>query len=450
MIYNELNFIKELRWNNHIQYQSFLLTFSKTINKTIDQYCELIKEGEIKSTSKENKPENQVYIVSNESCTKLCNIEVAQLKLADIYREINELITENYITDEESVEDLKKNNSVISGIYLLQILCGENLTPCNNDGFSNPYVVIRIPANLNTMENDDNNAKEKENEKVTVENMTTDDLINPEGHLDGEKNEEQITSVDFNRGRLVAKSSVVHDSLNPIWDETFQISVLPTKAIEILVYNKTSFLTSDELCGKKVVRLSSGWCDHQTHDIWIKLEPQGRLLIRITMDGEGEDLAFFFKKAKQRLMRALIDFLRALVHRISPYTREVLTKACKDNEAAPLPNKSIFSLTKSFSNLTPSGKSIDAKLTPQEAEEALLPLTEYLDKNLETLCSSLSSKMAQEVIFRTWCDILVILENLMVPQMYGAVERDRRILNKRQINFIEVALDVSFFFFFFF
>ena len=43
--------------------------------------------------------------------------------------------------------------------------------------------------------------------------------------------------------------------------------------------------------------------------------------------------------------------------------------------------------------------------------------------------------MAQEVIFRTWCDILVILENLMVPQMYGAVERDRRILNKRQINF---------------
>ena len=241
----------------------------------------------------------------------------------------------------------------------------------------------------------------------------------------------------------LVKSSVVHDSVNPIWDETFQISVLPTKYIEILVYNKTSFLTSDDLCGKKVVRLSSSWCDHQTHDIWIKLDPQGRILIRITMDGEGEDIDFFYKNAKQRLMRALIDFLRALVHRISPYTREILTKACKDNEAAPLPNKSIFSLTKAYSNVTASGKSIDAKLTPQEAEEALLPLTEYLDKNLETLCSSLSSKMAQEVIFRTWCDILVILENLLVPQMYGAVERDRRILNTRQLNFVEVALDVS-------
>jgi len=220
MIYNELNFIKDLRWNNNIQYQSFLLTFAKTINKAIDQYCELIKEGEIKSTSKENRSDNQVYIVSNESCTKLCNIEVAQLKLADIYREINELITENYITDEESMEDL--NSSVISGIFLLQILCGENLTPCNNDGFSNPYVVIRIPANLNTMENNDgNNHKDKEKENATNTEMTTDDLLNVDNHLDDEKNNEQISSVDFNRGRLVAKSSVVHDSLNPIWDETF-------------------------------------------------------------------------------------------------------------------------------------------------------------------------------------------------------------------------------------
>jgi len=303
------------------------------------------------------------------------------------------------------INNVRAADGTITGTFGLEIVFGENIKPCNKNGLSSPYVLIKLP----------------------------DGTPIPTGE-DGLPAQQSLE---------LARSSVVHDSVNPIWDETFQISILPTKAIEIYVYNKTSFLTSDEECGKKVVRLSSGWCDHQTHDIWIKLEPQGRLLIRITMEGEGEDLAFFFKNAKQRLMRALIDFLRALVHRISPYVREALTKACKDNEAAPLPNKSIFSLTKSYSNLTASGKSIDAKLTPEEAEEALLPLTEYLDKNLETLCSSLSSKMAQEVIFRTWCDILVILENLMVPQMYGAVERDRRILNKRQVNFIEKALEVS-------
>ncbi|OUM69158.1 hypothetical protein PIROE2DRAFT_57650 [Piromyces sp. E2] len=422
IMFEELELIKGLEWSDIDQYTEFVTSFAKIVTMAIEQYCDSMQSGELKKedAGKMNPllagaaaafgletETHQPTDIANESCVKLCNIEEALLKLDEMYKSIQEQNIKK--VTKPKLNNVRAADGTITGTFGLEIVFGENIKPCNKNGLSSPYVLIKLPDGTSI--------------------PTGDDGLPVQPSLE------------------LARSSVVHDSVNPIWDETFQISVLPTKAIEILVYNKTSFLTSDELCGKKVVRLSSGWCDHQTHDIWIKLEPQGRLLIRITMDGEGEDLAFFFKNAKQRLMRALIDFLRALVHRISPYTREVLTKACKDNEAAPLPNKSIFSLTKSFSNLTPSGKSIDAKLTPQEAEEALLPLTEYLDKNLETLCSSLSSKMAQEVIFRTWCDILVILENLMVPQMYGAVERDRRILNKRQVNFIEVALDILFDFF---
>ncbi|ORX85927.1 hypothetical protein BCR32DRAFT_290389 [Anaeromyces robustus] len=420
IMFEELELIRGLEWSDVDQYTEFVTTFSKIVTKAIEQYCDSLQSGEIKKDEGGNKmnpllaaafgiesENHQPTDIANESCVKLCNIEEALLKLDEMYK----LIQEQNI---KKVKETKSTNvraadGTITGTFGLEIVFGENIKPCNKNGLSSPYVLVKLP----------------------------DGTPIPIGE-DG---------VPVQQTLELARSSVVYDSVNPIWDETFQISLLPTKTIEILVYNKTSFLTSDELCGKKVVRLSSGWCDHQTHDIWIKLEPQGRLLIRITMDGEGEDIDFFFKNARQRLMRARIDFVRALVNRISPIVREILTKACKDNEAAPLPNKSIFSLTKSYSNLTPSGKPIDAKLTSQEAEEALLPLTEYLDKNLETLCSSLSSKMAQEVIFRTWSDILVILENLMVPQMYGAVERDRRILNPRQINYIEVALDILFDFF---
>jgi len=423
IMFEELELIKGLEWSDIDQYTEFVTTFAKIVTKAIEQYCDSMQSGEIKKEEGGNKmnpllagaaaafgletDNHQPTDIANESCVKLCNIEEALLKLDEMYKSIQEQNIKK--VSKPKLNNVRAADGTITGTFGLEIVFGENIKPCNKNGLSSPYVLVKLP--------------------------------------DGTPIPVGSDGVPVQQTLELARSSVVHDSVNPIWDETFQISVLPTKAIEIYVYNKTSFLTSDELCGKKVVRLSSGWCDHQTHDIWIKLEPQGRLLIRITMDGEGEDLAFFFKNAKQRLMRALIDFLRALVHRISPTVREILTKACKDNEAAPLPNKSIFSLTKSYSNLTPSGKPIDAKLTSQEAEEALLPLTEYLDKNLETLCSSLSSKMAQEVIFRTWCDILVILENLMVPQMYGAVERDRRILNPRQINFIEVALDILFDFF---
>lgn len=425
IMFEELELIKGLEWSDNDQYTSFLTSFAKIVTKAIEQYCDSMQSGEIKKEEAKVNPlfagaaaafgyetdTHQPTDIANESCVKLCNIEEALIKLDEMYKSITDQNIKKI--PKPKLTNVRAADGTITGTFGLEIVFGENLKPCNKNGLTNPYVVIKLP----------------EGTKPLPDESATPDGVPKPVNLE------------------LAKSSVIHDSVNPTWDESFQISVLPTKTIEIYVYNKTSFLTSDEVCGKKVVRLSSGWCDHQTHDIWIKLEPQGRLLIRITMDGEGEDLSFFFKNAKQRLMRALIDFLRALVHRISPYVREVLTKACKDNEAAPSPAKSIFSLTKALSNVTASGKSIDTNLTPQEAEEALLPLTEYLDKNLETLCSSLSSKMAQEVIFRTWCDILVVLENLMVPQMYGAVERERKILNKRQINFIQTALDILFDFF---
>jgi len=500
MIYNELNFIKDLRWNNLIQYQSFLLTFSKTINKAIDQYCELIKEGEIKSSPKE-KSDNQVYIVSNDTCTKLCNIEVAQLKLADIYREINELITENYITDEESMEDI--NNPVVSGIFLLQILCGENLTPCNNDGFSNPYVVIRIPVNLNNLDNsgninNNNNNKNKENNEE--ETMTTNDLLNTDNNLDEEKNNEPMSSADFNRGRLVAKSSVVHDSLNPIWDETFQVSICPTTSLDIKVYNKNSnFLMENQICGTGTINFSSIYNNHQTHDVWVELEPQGRVLIRLTKMGNSENLEFHLKQATHHLKRCRDDFVRAIVNRMVPYMRIVLYKMIKDQEATQTVgstlSKNFFNITRQYSiggvqnnnnnnsnnnnnvteqknqnpntrndqyadlykpfyseaelkqMVTATGHNVLDPISMLECETSLAPLTRYLNRNLQTLCLGLSPKMAKIVITKIWCEVLIIIENIMIPQLFGPIEKDRKMLNPRQLAVIDNAFKILYSFF---
>ncbi|ORX59883.1 hypothetical protein BCR36DRAFT_579330 [Piromyces finnis] len=508
MIYNELNFIKNLKWNNYIQYQGFLLTFSKTINKAIDQYCELIKEGEIKSTSKESKSDNQVYIVSNESCTKLCNIEVAQLKLADIYGEINELITENYITDEESLEEV--SSSVFSGIYLMQILCGENLTPCNNDGFSNPYTVIRIPANLNTMENGEGNIMENDIEKANDENMTIDDLMKSKGHLDEEKNIEQLSSADFNRGRLVAKSSVVHDYLNPIWNETFQVSICPTNSLDVKVYNKNSnFLMENQICGTGTIKFSSIYNNHQTHDVWVDLEPQGRVLIRLTKVGNSENLEFHLKQATHHLKRCRDDFVRAIVNRMTPYMRIVLYKMIKDQEASKTVgsslSKNLLNVARQYSigpisgnqnnnnnnsdnnndnnntsnnpseqknqnpntrndqyadlykpfyseeelkeMVTNTGHNVLEPISMLECETSLAPLTRYLNRNLQTLCLGLSPKMAKIVITKIWCEVLIIIENTMIPQLYGPIEKDRKILNPRQLAAINNAFMILYSFF---
>ena len=93
-----------------------------------------------------------------------------------------------------------------------------------------------------------------------------------------------------------------------------------------------------------------------------------------------------------------------------------------------------------YSDKTVSGASIDVKVPPAEAEQAIAPLTEYLNKNLETLAVNLSTKMAQDVIMATWSEVLNVIDSIMIPPLYGALERDRRFLNRRQLSVAETCL----------
>jgi len=207
--------------------------------------------------------------------------------------------------------------------------------------------------------------------------------------------------------------------------------------------NSKNIISSDELMGKSVVDLSRGsrlrrkLGDHQTHDLYLELEPQGRVLIRLTMESEDEDIDFWFRKSRERLGRTRDDFVRALTAKISPYAREVLLTVFKEHEATALPAKSYFSSLISaveYSDETVTGVSINRELSERESDDALRPLAEYLDKNLEILCRSLSTRMAQEVIKRIWDELLIVMEFLLIAPIYGQIERERRILNKRQLS----------------
>lgn len=120
-----------------------------------------------------------------------------------------------------------------------------------------------------------------------------------------------------------------------------------------------------------------------------------------------------------------------------------MAKAIREHEAVPLPSKSFFSsLTSSiqYSEETAAGVSIHKAISESEGDTALLPLTDYLDRNLKTLCDSLSPQMAQEVIKRIWEESLLVIEAILIPPLYGQIERERRYLNRRQISMAEFTV----------
>jgi hypothetical protein len=117
----------------------------------------------------------------------------------------------------------------------------------------------------------------------------------------------------------------------------------------------------------------------------------------------------------------------------------------KEHEAAPLQSRNfLLSLTASvqYSNQTQSGIAIDQPVTSDEAYNLLKPLTDYLDRNLEIICQAISPSMSQEVVKRTWDETLIIVEQVLVPPVYGQIEVARRVLNKRQISMAEWTLRI--------
>jgi hypothetical protein len=123
----------------------------------------------------------------------------------------------------------------------------------------------------------------------------------------------------------------------------------------------------------------------------------------------------------------------------------MLQKTLKEHEAIILPSKSFFtSMTAptQYGTMTSNSIPISQAVNAQDADTFMAPLAEYLNKNLEILCALLSPQMAQEVIKRIWNDILGILELALVPKLFGSIEKDRRVLNPRQVSMVMWQLKI--------
>lgn len=56
--------------------------------------------------------------------------------------------------------------------------------------------------------------------------------------------------------------------------------------------------------------------DYLAHDLWLDLDPQGRILIRVSMEGEKDDIQFYFGSAFRSLKRAESDMARIFIDKV--------------------------------------------------------------------------------------------------------------------------------------
>lgn len=56
--------------------------------------------------------------------------------------------------------------------------------------------------------------------------------------------------------------------------------------------------------------------DFLTHDLWFDLDTTGRILLRISMEGEKDDIQFYFGRAFRSLKRAEGDMVRIFIDKV--------------------------------------------------------------------------------------------------------------------------------------
>ena len=82
------------------------------------------------------------------------------------------------------------------------------------------------------------------------------------------------------------------------------------------------------------------------------------------------------------------------------------------------------------------------ELTDVEIEQAITPLFDYFEANLQTLNTHLSETAKEIVMTRVWKEILLVVEGLLIPPL-SEVSSDMNPLSDKEVDIVFKWLKVS-------
>lgn len=75
------------------------------------------------------------------------------------------------------------------------------------------------------------------------------------------------------------------------------------------------------------------------------------------------------------------------------------------------------------------------ELTDVEIEQAIIPLFDYFDANLQTLNTNLSDVTKQQVMAKVWKEILMTIEGLLIPPL-SENPSDMKPLSDKEVDIV--------------
>ncbi|KAI9842131.1 MAG: hypothetical protein M1838_003262 [Thelocarpon superellum] len=406
--------VSQLNWDDDLQYAQFMTALSKSIGAGLMRYCELIEQKFSKEMDRlspeqmvaasQSRQERWVQLARDawnnrekiepfqffpESFVKLNNIEWATEQLDRLEKSINV----------DGCADVIQKHAAASGqrprrtntyVFTIKIVEAEDLKACDINGLSDPYVVL------------------------------------------GDEYQKRL-----------AKTRIIYANLNPRWDESVDITTQGPLNIIATVWDWDS-LGDHDCVGRTSIKLDpSHFSDYLPREYWLDLDTQGRLLLRVSMEGERDDIQFHFGKAFRTLKRTERDMTRTITDKLSAYIHHCLSRSALRS----LLNKGIT--MSSVSSLFRGQRPTPAPAGPTQVEitNALTPLFQYFDDNFAIMKQTLTDAAMVMVMTRLWKEVLSTIEGLLVPPLSDKPSAQRP-LSQQELDIVFQWLQLLFNFFY--
>ncbi|KAJ5969872.1 hypothetical protein N7501_006120 [Penicillium viridicatum] len=374
----------QLEWDDDLQYAKFMTHLSNSIGKGVATYCDSLEkmftremdrltpeqEAALNQTTQEklmqfakdtwtNKDKIEPFQFSSESLVKLNNIEYALAQLDKLESDINvdgcaEVIARN------TPPQLKKVRKSTTYVFTIKVVEAEDLKACDIGGGSDPYVVL------------------------------TDEYQ-----------------------KRIAKTRIIYNNLNPRWEDAVDLTTQGPLNMIATIWDWDAVGDHDYV-GRTSIKLDPvHFSDFLPREYWLDLDTQGRLLLRVSMEGERDDIQFYFGKAFRTLKRTERDMTRKITEKLSAYISHCLSRrTLKSLLSRGLSISSVSSfLNRNRAQPAPAGP------TPAEVENALTPLFNYFNDNFAIMNKTLTPEAMKMVMARLWKEVLATIESLLVPPL---------------------------------
>ncbi|KAI9167000.1 hypothetical protein HJFPF1_03119 [Paramyrothecium foliicola] len=411
MLFNQtVDQVTQLDWDNPEHHARFMTALARSFSFGIGRYCEIVDQRFAKEmdrpsaedaaahtrTTQEkwmqyakdawnNKEKLEPFQFYPESFVKLNNIEYAMQELDKLEKSMDSDLCAALLDKIDGPK--KKTRKPSKYTFTIKVIEAEDLKACDASGFSDPYVVF------------------------------------------GDEYQKRLH-----------KTRIIYRSLCPRWDESFDITVQGAVNVIATIWDYDTFGDHDYV-GRTSLKLDPlHFSDYLPREFWLDLDSQGRLLIRVSMEGERDDIQFHFGKAFRHLKRTERDMVRKITDKLTTQINATLSHETLRGLLG------LGGIGASVTNLWKKRTSTAVVVTPVQIEGALAPLFAYFDENFAIMKQTLTDATMIAVMTRLWKEVLITIENLLVPPL-SEKPSTQKPLTRKELDIVYHWLEMLFTFF---